>query len=163
MGKLRSQGLEFQEAQYFLAIERIPYHAVPAYFMGLESTLRVIIIIIFVALFSHRYRAAVETLFFQNLAIITIIILLSQYFAFNPAISLSLPWRITGLLYPLAVAFILADFFNFIEEKNFEKVKTCFYLLILLLLAVSNTRFTVLLLLIVFFRLLIKRSFQLSF
>ena len=153
---LRSQGLEFQEAQYFLAIERIPYHAVPTYFMGLESTLRVIIIIIFVALFSHRYRAAVETLFFQNLAIITIIILLSQYFAFNPAISLSLPWRITGLLYPLAVAYILVDFFNFIGEKHFEKVKTCFYLLILLLLAVSNTRFTVLLLLIVFLQLFKK-------
>jgi hypothetical protein len=90
------------------------------------------------------------------LAIITIIILLSQYFAFNPAISLSLPWRITGLLYPLAVAYILVDFFNFIGEKHFEKVKTCFYLLILLLLASSNTRFAMLLLLIVFLQLFKK-------
>jgi hypothetical protein len=157
---LRSQGLEFQEAQYFLAIERIPYHAVPTYFMGLESTLRVIIIIMFVVLLSHSNKAAVESLFFQNLAIITIIILLSQYFAFNPAISLSLPWRITGLLYPLAVAFILADFFNFIEEKNFEKVKTFFYLFILVLLSSSNTRFTMLLLLIVFFSSIRKPFFS---
>ncbi len=153
---LRSQGLEFQEAQYFLALERIPYHAVPTYFMGLENTLRVIIMIMFVALFSNSYRTAVETLFFQFLTIVTLIILLSQYFAFNPAISLSLPWRITGLLYPLAVVYILVDFFNFIREKNFEKIKTSFYLLILVLLAISNTRFTVLLLLIVFFQLFKK-------
>lgn len=109
---LKNSNIEYWRAQTFLAVERIPYHAVPSDFLNFPDYLRLLIIFCVVFLTRNTEKFQSVAIFFRITFTILAISLIWQLYTFSPAISLLLPWRISAALYPISFSIFLASVLN---------------------------------------------------
>lgn len=109
---LNNTNIEYLQAQTFLAVERIPYHAVPSDFLHFPDYLRLLIIFCAIIVTRNSVKLQSVAIFFQITFSVLAISLIWQLVAFSPAISLLLPWRISAALYPISFSICLASVLN---------------------------------------------------
>lgn len=96
------------DAFRYLAHERIPYHVVPSSFMNLFESLRLLIILIgtYIVVRSTKLEARPKY-FILSLTTLFIYLSISMSLIDRPVFLLTVPWRISGVLYPLFAMILL--------------------------------------------------------